>query len=73
MCDERVMCALDWVVAAAKARGLRLILTLTNYWPEYGGLAQYVRQVRVEPPVFPHQRALGAPKCAHFMCDNLVD
>lgn len=41
--DERVACALDWVVAAAMARGLRLVLVLSNYWHEYGGLPQYVR------------------------------
>ncbi|MDX2022093.1 MAG: cellulase family glycosylhydrolase [Deltaproteobacteria bacterium] len=29
---------LDRAVAEAKARGIRLILTLTNNWPEYGGL-----------------------------------
>lgn len=29
---------LDRAVAEAKARGLRVILTLTNNWPEYGGL-----------------------------------
>jgi len=29
---------LDRAVAEARARGIRLILTLTNNWPEYGGL-----------------------------------
>ena len=42
--DERVFAALDWVVAQAGARGLRLIFALTNYWAAYGGIKQYVRR-----------------------------
>lgn len=30
--EERTFRALDWVVAEAGRRGLRLILDLTNYW-----------------------------------------
>ena len=41
--DERVFQALDWVLAEAAKRGLRLLLALINYWPDYGGMQQYVR------------------------------
>ncbi|KAK9846590.1 hypothetical protein WJX81_007289 [Elliptochloris bilobata] len=41
--DERIFAALDWVLAQAGARGLRMILVLTNYWEAYGGIKQYVR------------------------------
>jgi mannan endo-1,4-beta-mannosidase len=34
---------LDYVVAKAKAEGLRLILPLTNNWSDFGGMDQYVR------------------------------
>ncbi len=34
--------ALDWVVAEAARRGLRLILPLADYWPSYGGIAQWL-------------------------------
>ena len=34
--------ALDWVVAEAARRGLRLILPFANYWPAYGGIAQWL-------------------------------
>lgn len=34
---------LDWLVAEAAARGLRLLPVLTNYWQEYGGMRCYVR------------------------------
>lgn len=33
---------LDWLLAEARARGLRLLLNLTNYWNDYGGMLQYV-------------------------------
>lgn len=32
---------LDYAVKAAKERGMRLLLVLTNNWGEYGGAAQY--------------------------------
>jgi mannan endo-1,4-beta-mannosidase len=35
--------ALDFAVAAAGQRGLRLILALHDYWPAYGGIAQWLR------------------------------
>ncbi|OSD06691.1 glycoside hydrolase family 5 protein [Trametes coccinea BRFM310] len=35
----------DDVVAAAKANGLRLIITLTNNWSDYGGMDVYVQQI----------------------------
>jgi len=34
---------LDHVIARAEAHGLRLVLPLVNYWPEYGGVDQYLR------------------------------
>lgn len=34
---------LDWVVAEAKAKGLQLMMTLSNGAPGYGGYWQYVR------------------------------
>jgi endo-1,4-beta-mannosidase len=35
--------ALDRVVAEVGRRGLRLILALHDYWPAYGGMAQWLR------------------------------
>ncbi len=34
---------LDRAVASARERGIRLILTLTNNWPDFGGMPQYVQ------------------------------
>src|SRR5262249_26026450 len=33
---------LDRVLAAARARGLRVIVTLSNYWDDFGGIRQYL-------------------------------
>eukprot|EP00884_Botryococcus_braunii_P022357 jgi/Botrbrau1/8805/Bobra.0330s0035.1 len=42
--DERTFTqGLDYMVAIAPRYGLRLILTLTNFPPGYGGMEQYVR------------------------------
>lgn len=40
--NEAAFVALDRAVAAAKARDIRLILYLTNYWTAYGGVLRYV-------------------------------
>ena len=34
---------LDYTVGQAKEHGVKLILTLTNNWKEFGGMAQYVK------------------------------
>lgn len=39
--DEAGLEALDALLELARARGLRLLLTLANYWPDYGGIDQY--------------------------------
>ncbi|XP_052174541.1 mannan endo-1,4-beta-mannosidase 6-like isoform X2 [Diospyros lotus] len=41
--DEEVFEALDFVVSEAKKHKIRLILSLTNNWNDYGGKAQYVK------------------------------
>ena len=41
--DERVFQGLDFVVAEARKRQLLLILTLVNYWGDYGGILQAKR------------------------------
>lgn len=40
--DEEWLDALDFVVAAAGERGLKLVLSLTNFWDAYGGMESYV-------------------------------
>ncbi|KAL0929034.1 hypothetical protein M5K25_000974 [Dendrobium thyrsiflorum] len=41
--DENVFKALDFVISEAKRHNIRLILSLTNNWKDYGGKAQYVK------------------------------
>jgi mannan endo-1,4-beta-mannosidase len=33
---------LDYVVSAAEARGIKLIIPFVNYWDDYGGMSAYV-------------------------------
>ncbi|KAI5668959.1 hypothetical protein M9H77_18812 [Catharanthus roseus] len=44
--DERVFQALDFVVSEAKKHGVRLILTLSNNYKDFGGRTQYVNWAR---------------------------
>jgi mannan endo-1,4-beta-mannosidase len=39
--SETALVGLDTAIAEAKKRGIRVILTLTDYWTGYGGLPQY--------------------------------
>ena len=39
--NEAGLVGLDTAIAEAKKRGIRVILTLTNYWKDYGGLPTY--------------------------------
>jgi mannan endo-1,4-beta-mannosidase len=48
--SEAGLRGLDFVVARAAAHGLRLILSLLNYWPDYGGMDQYLRWCCPAPP-----------------------
>jgi len=41
--NEKALVGLDTAVAEAKKRGIRLILVLTNYWADYGGLPRYAQ------------------------------
>jgi mannan endo-1,4-beta-mannosidase len=41
--SEPALVGLDTAIAEAKKRGIRVILTLTNYWEGYGGLPQYAK------------------------------
>ena len=41
--EERVFIGLDFVLAEAGRRGLKVLLALTNYWTPFGGMTQYVK------------------------------
>ena len=38
--------ALDRLLTTSREKNLRVILTLTNYWPDYGGIDRYVEWAR---------------------------
>jgi mannan endo-1,4-beta-mannosidase len=41
--SEAIFKGLDFVIAECAKRGLRLMLTLTNYWTHFGGMPQYIK------------------------------
>ena len=43
---------LDYVIAKAASLGIRLVLTLTNNWGDFGGMDQYVRWRTYQDPSF---------------------
>lgn len=48
---------LDYTVAGAKKRGIRVAVMLTNYWPDFGGMPQYAKWFNK-----PHQEAFYTDK-----------
>lgn len=40
--DERLLGALDWISAVARAYGLKLILSFTDFWPDTGGITSFM-------------------------------
>lgn len=49
--DEVALRGMDRVLARARAHGVRLVLTLGNYWDAYGGTRQYVTWAGLPSPV----------------------
>ena len=41
--DEATFRALDYVIAEAGKKGIHVLLALTNYWGDYGGMETYVQ------------------------------
>jgi hypothetical protein len=41
--NEATFQRLDYIVASARKHHMRLILTMANYWPDYGGIGAYAR------------------------------
>jgi hypothetical protein len=43
--NENTFQKLDYILASAKKHGIRVILTLANYWGDYGGINAYTSQL----------------------------
>lgn len=48
--DEVSLIGLDHVLAESARQGVQLLLVLTNYWDDYGGVAQYVAWAGLPAP-----------------------
>ena len=44
--DERMLAALDWIIAAARIYKLKLIFPFTDFWAESGGIASILLLAR---------------------------
>lgn len=53
--NEWAAASLDFVIHEAAVRGIKLLLVLTNYWSDYGGMQQYVRQCHFPTPYTFHR------------------
>jgi mannan endo-1,4-beta-mannosidase len=63
--DADALEGLDRVIAAAGGHDLRLVLVLGNYWPDYGGVPQYLEWHGL-PPTEPHRFFTDPAVRAHF-------
>ena len=63
--NERAFVGLDEVLYECERRRIRVILTLTNYWDDYGGIARYARWAREEGETSAYRREdfFTSPKC----------
>ncbi|HEX6241554.1 MAG TPA: cellulase family glycosylhydrolase [Polyangiales bacterium] len=59
---------LDRVLAAAGARGLKVIVVLANRWKDYGGIATYLRWGGASVPLDELGEPLGSALTAFFDC-----
>lgn len=50
--NDTNLAQLDFVVATAASYGIRLIMTLTNNWRDFGGMDQYVRWEQLVDPTY---------------------
>jgi mannan endo-1,4-beta-mannosidase len=59
--DEVALVGLDRVLSRARVHGVRLVLTLGNYWDAYGGARQYVAWAGLPRPVEGDSRFFTEP------------
>ena len=71
--SEAALLQLDRVIAEAGKRGLRLIVTLSNRWKDYGGIPMYLRwagHVDVESYGY-SDRFFTDEKCKRWFADHV--
>jgi len=62
---EEGLRGIDLAIALAARHGLRLILSLGNYWEDYGGVPQYLRWHGLDP-ARPHRFFTEPAVCEHY-------
>jgi len=64
--NEVALAGLDYALDQARLRGLKLILTLTNMWDDYGGMMWYVDASPTTPPLFNHDTFYTDLQCKEW-------
>ncbi len=57
---------LDFVLAESQRRGLLVLLTLTNYWTDYGGMTQVTRHIASGLSRLPYRGIPSMPTLLHL-------
>jgi Cellulase (glycosyl hydrolase family 5) len=69
--NEPTFQKLDYIVASAARHHMRVILTMVNYWPDYGGIGSYARWVGLPSKLLfynsPAAQALYRAYVAHLV------
>jgi Cellulase (glycosyl hydrolase family 5) len=69
--NEAAFAKLDYIVDSARRHGIRVILTMTNYWSDYGGIGAYAGWLglpnKLEFFTDPRARALYEKYVAHLV------
>ena len=65
--NEKAFVGLDQLLVMCAKRRIRVILTLTNFWPDYGGIQRYVEWARAagDLSVYRREDFFSSPRCSY--------
>jgi mannan endo-1,4-beta-mannosidase len=65
--NEKAFVGLDQLLIMCAKRRIRVILTLTNFWPDYGGIQRYVEWARAagDLSVYRREDFFSSTRCSH--------
>ena len=63
---------LDYVIAEAEKRGIKLIITFTNYWEAFGGMGQYVKYYQMLNGGSPDNNKLDETAVCEFYTNETI-
>ena len=63
---------LDYVISEAEKRGIKLIITFTNYWEAFGGMGQYVKYYQMLNGETPENNRLDETQVCEFYTNETI-